>query len=289
MNGLDFIQTKQVAWAKRNNIPLIGSQVTKGAKNYTENLDDNFFEKLTHETILAIKGGDGGELTSVGGNPTKMNALHSSSALGVNIFQYWKSINKVSDIAFACGLCASENKNSINITFEEKFVISNSFPKAPNIDVVIHNTNDSDIKAFGIECKFSEAYGSREHSGLKEKYLVEIPDQWVDIPNIFEFAKTKSPDYKIFHHLHPAQLFKHILGLKRKYGKKHFRLLYLWYDVYGTDGAGHRKEIETFKEIAKKDDVMIHSLSYQELICKLANQFYDGNEKYVDYITDRYL
>jgi len=61
------------------------------------------------------------------------------------------------------------------------------------------------IKAFGIECKYSEAYSSRNHSGLKERNLTEITEQWENIPNLFDFAKTISPEDKYYKHLHPAQ------------------------------------------------------------------------------------
>lgn len=289
MNGLDFIQAKQTSWANRNNIKLVGSQTTKGANNYTEIFEDNFFEKLSLETKKAFESGDGGELRRIGNNLPKMSALHSSSALGVNIFQYWSAIHKEYDIAYALGLCSKGNKKSNEIKFEEKFVINDSFPKSPNIDVVIKNTNDSKIKAFGIECKFSEAYSSRQPEGLKEKYLNKIGDQWDDIPNLKKFAKENSQNANGFKFLHSAQLIKHILGLKKKYGKSNFRLLYLWYDVYGDDGANHREEIEKFKMVTKSDNIMFHSISYQELMVKMAKHFYIGNEKYIDYITDRYL
>jgi hypothetical protein len=89
--------------------------------------------------------------------------------------------------------------------------------------------------------------------------------------------------------LHPAQLVKHILGLKNKYNKRAFRLLYLWYDVHGEESYEHRKKIERFSEIVKKDGIKFSSISYQKLILNLAKNYYHGNEKYFNYIIDRYL
>ena len=89
MNAFEYILSKQIQWAYRNNITLIGSKGNRGRKAYTQKLDDNLFEPLLPETVKNFKGADGGELT---GNPCKMQAVHSSSALGVNIFQYWKRI-----------------------------------------------------------------------------------------------------------------------------------------------------------------------------------------------------
>jgi len=76
---------------------------------------------------------DGGELT---GNPCKMQAVHSSSALGVNIFQYWKRINQIPTIVAACGFYSTDNNYSQGINFEVKYPISGKFPRSPNIDKI---------------------------------------------------------------------------------------------------------------------------------------------------------
>ena len=253
MNGFEYILTKQISWADRNKVSLVGSEITKGRLAYTEDLSKNLFEPLLPETRTEIEKGDGGELKGDSNYSAKMCAVHSSSAIGVNILQYWKN-KKTSDLAYALGLCRKENKSACEIHFERKFKISDKFQFDPNIDSVIFNNESEKIKAFGIECKFSEAYSSRSHPGLKKRYLTVILEQWKDIPNLFDFAKTISPDDKLFNHLHPAQLIKHILGLKKEYGKSGFRLLYLWYDVLGKEGHKHRAEIEEFKKIAKQDN-----------------------------------
>lgn len=288
MNGFNYILAKQISWASRNKIKLVGSEIIKGRQTYTKTLDENLFKPLLPETKTEIEKGDGGELKGDATHSAKMCAVHSSSAIGVNVFQYWKNKN-IPDVVYSLGLCSKDNKSAQKIHFEQKFEISNKFSHRPNIDVVISNNENDTIKAFGIECKFSEAYSSRKHPGLKEKYLTEIPQQWEDIPNLLEFAKTISPDDEKFNHLHPAQLIKHILGLKKSYRKGGFRLLYLWYDVLGEDGCQHRKEIKEFSKIAKLDKIKFYALSYQELIIKMNSEFYDGNEQYIDYLSDRYL
>ena len=288
MKGFDYILTKQIAWANRNKIQLVGSEITKGRQAYTKILDQNLFEPLLSETKIEIEKGDGGELKGDAFHSPKMCAVHSSSVIGVNVLQYWKN-KTIPDIAYVLGLCRKDNKSAQEIHFEQKFKISNKFRFDPNIDAVIYNGKNDKIKAFGIECKFSEAYSSRNHPGLKEKYLTDISDQWKDIPKLFDFAKTISPNDKSFHHLHPAQLIKHILGLKKKYGKNGFRLLYLWYDVLGEEGCRHSKEIAEFTKITKQDKIKFHSISYQELIINLKRKIYKGNEVYIDYLTKRYL
>ena len=288
MTGFNYILTKQISWANRNNLELVGSKKNKGRKSYTINLNHNLFEPLSKQVKTELENGDGGELNESKTHSAKMCAVHSSSAIGVNFFQYWQN-KKIPNIAYALGLCNRNNLSASEIHFEQKFEISNQFRFSPNIDVVIKNEELNKTKVFGIECKFSEAYSSRKHPGLKKKYIDVIPEQWIDIPNLLELAKQISPTDDKFNYLHPAQLIKHILGLKKEYKKTGFRLLYLWYDVYGIDGCEHRKEIDNFSAIAKRDNIKFHAISYQELIVKLNNEFYDDNKKYINYLTDRYL
>jgi hypothetical protein len=285
MNSHEYIISKQLQWAYRNNIGLIGSKINRGRKAYTQNLDANLFEPMLPDVLNNFKKADGGELT---GNPCKMQAIHSSSALGVNIFQYWKKINKISDIAAECGFCRKGSTSSKNIRFEVKYPIGKEFSRSPNVDVVIDNILASKYKVFAIECKFSEAYSNRKHSGLSTKY-VNKKAIWNDIPHLYDFAKTISPNDKIFLHLHSAQLIKHILGLKEKFGKSKFRLLYLWYDTIGPESARHHWEIGEFIKITKLDGIRFNARSFQDLIVNLANNYRKLHSNYINYITSRYL
>ncbi|OGD16394.1 hypothetical protein A2V47_02800 [Candidatus Atribacteria bacterium RBG_19FT_COMBO_35_14] len=285
MNAHDYILYKQIQWAHRNNIMLIGSKGNRGYKAYTQNLNDNLFEPLLPEVKGNFEEADGGELT---GNPCKMQAVHSSSALGVNIFQYWKRINQIPVIAAACEFYNRNNNTSQDINFEVKFSINDKFRFSPNIDVVITNSPKSRFKVFVIECKFSEAYSSQKHSGIDPKYI-ELDTIWEDIPNLYQFAKTISPDDGQFTYLHPAQLIKHILGLKEKFGKNKFRLLYLWYDTIGPESATHHREINEFIKITKADGVYFHAMSYQELIIKLSEEYRGAHKDYINYVSGRYL
>ena len=287
MNGYEYILSKQTAWATNSGIALVGSKGKRGRHAYSRELDQNLFQPLLPDVRKSFADGDGGELGSKG-FPGKMQAVHSSSALGVNIFQYWKSINAVPVIAAQCGLCRVGSQVSNDLYFEEKYPINDTFGYHPNIDVVIHNAPSAQIKRFAIECKFSEAYGAHKHGGLKAKYF-EHSNLWADIPNLLGFAKVISPDDNKFVHLHPAQLLKHILGLKRQHGKAGFRFLYLWYDVLGDQGKRHRDEVLKFTEVTKADGIKFHSLTYQELIVNLSKKLRAEHSDYIRYFTERYL
>ena len=288
MNSFEYIFSKQVSWAQNKGIDLVGSKGPRGRPAYTKTLEENLFEPMAQSVIDDFNAGDGGELNGKPDSPPKMHAVHSSSALGVNIFHYWFRINQIPKIAAACRLCSKNNLLPQNIRFENKYSISSKFRYGPNIDVVIENSQKSKYKVFAIECKFSEAYGSRGHSGIDPKYL-KIKTIWEDIPSLFDFAKSISPNDNKFLHLHPAQLVKHILGLKNQFGKSGFRLLYLWYDVLGQDGAVHRNEIDTFSAVAKSDGIKFHALSYQDLIVKLSREYRNEHPDYIQYVSGRYL
>ncbi len=267
-----------------------GTKHNRGEKNYVASLCENVFEgSLSEETQQDFKNGDGNETNDSEARLAKMKALHSSSALAVNVFQYWQH-KDVNPILYACRLSnrkGFEEKSRPNtVRFEQKFEISNdkkTFPRSPNLDVVIACDN----MVYAIESKFTEPYKGKQ-KGLNEKYLGD-KTFWRGIPKLEQLARENSPKNKTFKYLDAAQLLKHILGLKTQKGKTGFKLLYLWYDVLGKDGFEHRKEIEVFAEIAKKDNVQFRAISYQEVIINLSKNFYKGNKVYVDYLTNRYL
>lgn len=283
MSSSDFIKSKLQLWALRKGIALIGSKITQGEKYYTKNRDDNFFQPPSKTTLDDFSKADGQELGN-GKFPGKIQALHSSSAFAVNFFEYWK-LSPDKDF-LAKGL-KIPSKNISDIRFEQKYPILGENHKPPNIDVVIEYNN---YNVCAIECKFTEAYTYRKGThGFKKEYFSKN-DLWKELPNLLSYAQSISPNDILNNYLHPAQLIKHTLGLLNKHkDKKKFRLLYLWYDAYGEEGFNHRKEIENFSEVIKKDDIIFQYISWQELIISMANKHIVAHQKYFDYITERYL
>jgi hypothetical protein len=289
MKAYEYIISKQIQWALNQGIDLIGSKGERGRPAYTRELNQNLFEPLHPVVRSRFEQGNGNEISGNPDSPAKMQAVHSSSALGVNVFQYWERLGQVPVIAAACGFCDKASNVSEKIVFEDKYStgIPNHFP--PNIDIVIHNSDLSKFGLFAVECKFSEAYSSEGHSGLAPAYLT-LPLAWSDIPNLYEFAKSISPNDEKFIYLHTAQLIKHILGLKsHSNSKQGFKLLYLWYDAFGTEGAKHREEIGQFAEITSADGILFQAMTYQELILTLAKDYRQEHPEYVQYLTERYL
>lgn len=89
MKGKEFIQTKQQSWARRKGFELVpGTIGSDGEKNYVNDLNQNLFAPLSKENDNSFGQGNGNETQDGENRLSKMKALHSSSALAVNLFQY---------------------------------------------------------------------------------------------------------------------------------------------------------------------------------------------------------
>ena len=311
MTAKDYIELKQKEWAKRN-ITLGNDK--RYAKTYTENL----FKSLDKEIEEQFKNADGGELN---GEECKMAALYSSSALGVNVFQYFYKLleqgnkEEAKKILYALGVAEDPNIEINDLSFEQKLHISNI--STPNIDVIITTTNN---KVFAIESKFREPYYYTPSNYIQKKYydnndiwnklektkeyIDELDESFIEIEKDIIERETSIEEKEIgvkkifpsFKRLNAAQLIKHLLGLFndnksiKKY-KNNIRLIYLYYDVPGNMGEEHRKEIKEFSDFIKKDNIKFTAISYQKLIFNLNNLLdrNEENEKYLDYINSRYL
>lgn len=286
MNGSSYIRHRQQLWALRNNVPQRGGSksIDPNARGYTQKLEDNLYLALSDESKLEFQSADGGELR---GSVCHMQALHSSSALGVNLFEYWRNQDLNAFQLLGKSLEIPSNIQSFEFEHKMEHAASNNrsdFPKSPNFDVLIRYTD----RAIGVECKFSEPYDSKP-KGLKQAYL-KYPDLWEDIPNIKKLADQISPKDELYVHLHPAQLIKHVLALKHQYAKSKFWLMYLWYDVPTSQGDKHREEIIRFGEILQQDGIRFHPLSYQEVIHNMYDYgIRDQHGDYLDFLAERYL
>jgi hypothetical protein len=279
----EYILSKQINWAKRKGYKLYGSETTKGRKTYVLNLENNLFQKMCHQTEQQFLNGDGNEMTE-SEQLAKMKALHSSSALVVNIFDYWKD-KDLDELLIALKLINKKIDTEKELIFESKQSISKKYKYPPNLDVLIKT---EEKKVFAIESKFAEPFSSYYKGGIDVKYI-NNKKLWGGIPNTYELAKKINSNDNEYKHLAAPQLIKHILGLKNNHGKSKFKLLYLYYDVFSEEGFEHKKEIEKFSEIVKKDNIKFYSMSYQELIINLSKKYRENNERYINYITERYL
>ena len=303
---MDIIRIKQQLWAKSH----IADKLRDGNYHdtHTRKPDDNIYKGLTPQTRKEFNDAKGGELKEGRqGFPAKMTALHSSSALCVNVFQYFqdKSNDLKLDMLQSCQLLDSKN-NGIVKSFEfecMRFKIKDI--STPNIDFV---AEISPSRVIAIESKFNEPYAYSHDNFLREEYyLPENKIIWNGLAKLYNaldiehkeeikdgnglIGKLVFPDYK---YLDAVQLLKHLLGVVNSSDKKsEIWLTYLWYDSLGGKGLAHRAEIEDFRKLIEGNTssrIKFRHITYQEVICNL-NSILDRteHEEYLNYITNRYL
>lgn len=255
-------------------------QDRRGALAYTRRLEENLFEPLLPETRAEFEAGGGNELRS------KMRAVHSTAALVVNVFQYWRKRNPAV-IAEACGL---PSMGIIDLRFEAKFPILKCAGNPPHVDCCFDFDSRSPVRVGAVEGKFSEPWTEREPPNFKEAHFVDAASLWKDLPELRKLADRIYRGSSPFEYLNAAQLIKHILGLKTQTGGKgNFHLLYLWYRFHNNqDCEKHRAEVEAFQQVADRDGILFSSLTYQELISRLAHRCRDEHRRHVDYLLNRY-
>lgn len=311
---MDMIKEKQRLWAKRN-----GKNMRTGYKFYTNTVEENLFKNLSPATEKEFNDANGGELKDTEKHPAKMAALFSSSALCVNVFQYFrdKSVELKLELLKACRLISNDyDCDDIIIKFEcTDYPICNDKNKIsnPNIDVVIiTKRGEKENRIFAIESKFTEPYGIVENFLAEKYYQTENKSIWnslgtlyesLNIDQVDEITRTRKRDEKEvtekgkhiltkYKYLNALQLIKHLMGLRgKRENKAQIKLVYVWYDALGKEGFEHRNEIKEFRELIEKNTgIRFRDISYQELIYNLNKQLpYNEHKEYLNYITERYL
>jgi hypothetical protein len=289
------LENWQARWAERNGIRIgapPGNPASR-ATGYVSKLQDNLFDPLSERAKQQFIAGAGGELDAPDGQSGNMYAVYSSSALCVNLFHYWSRLldaappnskPSLNPLLATCGLPARPVRS---IDFEVPNIVNPHFKVAPHLDVQIV-FDDGPWKCAGIEAKFCEPYGDQKPGGLKPIYLQQTA-LWQDWPNVRAFAQKLTPNDLTHSHLHAAQLLKHLLGLRMQ-NSTNFVLVYLWFDVPGTEAAmRHRREIESFGEILMRDGVAFVSRTYQEAFEILRGGNGEPKSPYVAYLLERYL
>jgi hypothetical protein len=285
MNSGEYIQRKLQAWAERKALQLQGSAGTRGEPNYTMSIGQNILGGEIHPSVrAAFEAGAGGELR--GDIPT-MSALHSSSALAVNLFQYWVVRGDLATIAIL--LDAPRGGISSGI-FEDTFPVCASpelhgFKVAPHLDFAMRYADGSVV---GVECKLFEPFGRLDHTLMKPAYLA-LKRAWDDIPACRALAEQLALGPADFHRLGASQLIKHILGLRFQAQTAKMRLIYLYCDAIGHEAAAHLQEIRQFQELIASDPISFVPMSVQEFILRAVRRVRAEHTTYVDYLAERYL
>src|ERR1019366_3593768 len=121
----------------------------------------------------------------------------------------------------------------------------------------------------GIEIpkrQVTEPYQSGEKECLRPSYF-QHPETWDTLPSCRATAESLTVT-KRFECLDAGQLLKHILGLTRTFGQRGFILLYLWYEVEGSEASDqHRAEVVEFSSLISTE-VQFRGETYQRFFSR---------------------
>ena len=174
-----------------------------------------------------LRAGDGNELEG------KFKAVHSSSALAVNVFAPFR--------ARGFELILPDSGSITGLEFERKCPHGIS-GRSPNLDVLLTGATG----VIGIESKLTETL-SRHRAVFSPKYRENIQDErregaW------FREMLCLEEDPERYDWLDAAQLVKHAYGLAHTFPDEPVTLLYLYWEPLNAERftlfAEHRLEIE---------------------------------------------
>lgn len=261
---------QQMRWAR--------SEGFEPRNAYLPSIDQNLREELSSGARTDFERGSGRELRDRGIKPPRMQALRSSCALSVNVFDYWRSRDPY-PLQYSLHL----RERITRVSFEENFATGIG-GNPPNVDVLLRLENDQYV---AIESKFTEWLTPRERT-LEPKYFPSGMDLWLDqhLPRCQAVANSlREGERSSFQHLDVPRLLKHVLGLARKTGT--YELFYLYFDWQSPEGESHAKELARLKE-SIGDEIRFRTMTYQELFKRLAQSTRPSDEHYMAYLTARY-
>lgn len=241
---------------------------------YTYQLEDNLFQVLSTQSINDFKSGHGNEFGGEG-ERGKMQALHSSSALVCNVFEYWRD----SDSDGIASVCGADRGMSIRFEKQNRTGLKGT---APHLDVEFTHPGNIPL---AVESKFTEPYRKEGTSNFASSYFKK-PGLWDHFPHCEQLAIEIFKGDTVFLRLDAAQLLKHVLGLMRAYPSG-FTLLYLWYKVPSREATVHEDEILLFSDRIISE-VDFRHMTYQDLFGRI-KRIPDVNPVYISYLEERYF
>ena len=263
------IRDAQIAWAESQGLSI-------DDKGYVDDVDAHLWKPLSAHARAAYEKGAGSELQG------HMKALHASSALVVNFFDYWTDKPKAPLLA-ALGIDADDIQS---LDFEAQFRTGLG-GTPPHLDLAI--TLDSGA-VIGIESKFTEYLGrsTKGKGRFRPSYFQTSEGLWAakGLPACQALAEELSDHQHRFEFLDPWQLLKHALGLARS-SAPNFSLWYLYYDCSGPRSDAHKGELQTFNRRVG-EEIRFKPFTYQELYHDL-QQSDQPDPKYLDYLRARYF
>ncbi len=249
-----------------------GVALTPGG--YVGDYRDNLLRGIEDGDFKAdLNAGSGNELTS------KFLAVHSSSALGVNVFGPFRRHMADLQLLGSTGFT--------DIRFERKCPTGLLRRTPPNLDVVL----TSQDRVIGIESKLTEHLG-RQRAKFSPEYDREIQDERRTDGYFREMLRLlEAPDSYAW--LNAAQLIKHAFGLAHTFKDRPVTLLYLFWEPRNPGDAAlfaaHRDEVAAFADRVSGSPVRFQAMSYPELWAQWRETGPAWLQDHLDRLETRYL
>ncbi len=223
--------------------------VSLDRNGYTTTAEENLIDSVFMSDFEEDLGqGGGNELNS------KFRAVHSSSALAVNVFGPFKR--------HLTNLILLGEAGFDSLEFEKK-CLTGLQGQPPNLDVVAQSGD----AVIGIESKFTE-YLQPHVAKFSDAYREKIRDgrrkgAWFE-----EMRRlTKEPDH--YTYLDAAQLIKHAFGLWYTFRDRSISLLYVYWEPTNARMhrvfRKHREEIDRLAERVVGSTPAFRTMSYAEV------------------------
>ena len=238
--------------------------------------DNLWRRRLSACAQAAFERGAGSELGS------KLKALHSSSALVANFFDYWAE----RDMAPLLSALGVEADGAGSLEFEARFPTGLG-GTPPHLDVALKMRSGLVV---AVESKFTEhlTRSTEGKSKFASSYFRSSDGLWTQrgLPQCQTLAEDLHRSRCRFEFLDPGQLLKHALGLATQLVDR-FRLHYLYHDHPGEESKAHRSEVERFASLVG-DEIRFKAVTYQEVFDKLKGSG-QPDPGYLDYLAGRYF
>lgn len=272
MQTLAMIELQQQEWAAHAGLPF-------DSDGYLADVKENLFASLSHDTKAEFQAAPGNELEDRTNEPAKMRALHSSSALVCNIFDYWRHVDPAA-VGRALGLPLP-----IAYLQFEKAMPTGLRGTPPTLDLLLSATG---AQAWGVESKFTEPF--RPHSRAEpfaDSYFLSAPGLWAQsgLPGCQSVAERPRDGRLQFSHLDAAQLLKHTLGIRRRFSDG--GLVYLWFSADSSEARMLAEEVGRFAE-AVDDALGFRAITHQEVFERLSAER-SADPCHLDYLRRRYF
>jgi hypothetical protein len=239
-------------------------------RGWTVDYRNNLFQPLHTDTLNDFIAR--GEVTP-DGRGDRISAPHSSTALAVNTFDWWRG-RDLRRLSAAVGISLDRFTG-----FEQQHGFGFDRPAQLDVEFV-----ESGGTAVGVEVKLREPYGGVSNT-FADRYF-ETPSLWDGLSIMATLARRIRFEVDPpFVTLHAAQLIKHTLGMHHSYGER-FTLVYFWHRLPGSVGKAHAGEVERFAELVQPE-ISFVPVTVGELLDHFEPD--SGSQAWFDYMTERYL